>query len=239
MGPFVSLHNHTELGSPLDGMNDTLDLFKRAKEVDHPGIAITDHGTLTAIYDAWKASQETGVKLVPGIEAYFALDLGERTSSHLVLLAKNKEGYKNILRLNYEAYKNQVSGYMGKKTPRISWEHIEKYSRGVIATTACSNGVLSKSIIRGDEDIAIKNMLRLKSIFSDGFFLELQPHSLKTDDGKVDQCRLNEVLIRYSYDYDIPYVITCDAHYRDKEHAKYHDMMLASHADAMSTSHAI
>jgi DNA polymerase-3 subunit alpha len=227
MGPFVSLHNHTELGSPLDGMNDTLDLFKRAKEVDHPGIAITDHGTLTAIYDAWKASQETGVKLVPGIEAYFALDLGERASSHIVLLAKNKEGYKNILRLNYEAYKNQVSGYMGKKTPRISWEHIEKYSRGVIATTACSNGILSKSIIRGDEDIAIKNMLRLKSIFSDGFFLEIQPHSLKTDDGKVDQCRLNEVLMRYSHDYDIPYVITCDAHYRDRDHAIYHDFMLA------------
>ena len=174
MGNFVSLHNHTELGSPLDGMNDTFDLFVRAKEVDHPGIAVTDHGTLTAIYDSYLASQKTGVKLIPGMEAYFALDLNERSSNHLVLLAKNKTGYKNILRLNYEAFKNQVSGYMGKKTPRISWEHIERFSEGVIATTACSNGILSKSIIKGDEDIAIQNMLRLKSIFSDGFFLELQ-----------------------------------------------------------------
>jgi len=227
MGSFVSLHNHTELGSPLDGMNDVFDLFQRAKEIDHPGIAITDHGTLTAIYDSWLASQKTGVKLIPGIEAYFALDLNERASSHMVLLAKNSVGYKNILRLNYEAYKNQVSGYMGKKTPRISWEHIERFNEGVIATTACSNGILSKTIMRGDEDLAIQNLLRLKSIFSDRLFLELQPHSLKTDDGKVDQCRLNQTLLKYSYDYDIPYVITCDAHYRDKDHAKYHDFMLA------------
>ena len=77
-GPFVSLHNHTELGSPLDGMNDTRDLFRRAKEVDHPAVAVTDHGTLTAIYDSWLASQEFGVKLIPGMEAYFANDLNDR-----------------------------------------------------------------------------------------------------------------------------------------------------------------
>ena len=82
-GPFVSLHNHTELGSPLDGMNDTYDLFRRAKEVDHPAVAVTDHGTLTAIYDAWKASQETGVKLIPGIEAYFVDDLSSKKSYHM------------------------------------------------------------------------------------------------------------------------------------------------------------
>ena len=226
-GPFVSLHNHTELGSPLDGMNDTLDLFVRAKEVDHPAVAITDHGTLTAIYDAWNASKETGVKLIPGIEAYFALDMESKRSNHIVLLAKNEEGYRNILRLNYEAYKNQVSGYMGKKTPRITWEHIEKYNSGVIALTACANGIMSKTIMSGDEDLAINYMMRLNSIFKDGFFLELQPHRLKTDDGKVDQCYVNETLIRLSHDYNIPYTITCDAHYRDRDHAKYHDFMLA------------
>ena len=75
IGPFVSLHNHTELGSPLDGMNDTRDLFRRAKEIGHPAVAVTDHGTLTAIYDSWLASQAFGVKLIPGMEAYFADDL--------------------------------------------------------------------------------------------------------------------------------------------------------------------
>ena len=103
--PFVSLHNHTEMGSPLDGMNDVYELFHQAKELDHRAIAITDHGTLTAHYDAWKASLQTGVKLIPGMEAYFAPDLSIKKSYHLVLLARNHQGYKNILRLNYESYK--------------------------------------------------------------------------------------------------------------------------------------
>ena len=146
-GMFVSLHNHTELGSPLDGMNDTYDLFKRAKEVDHPAVAVTDHGTLTALYDAYLASQQTGVKLIPGIEAYFTDDLSTRKNAHLVLLAQNEIGYRNILNINYLAYQNQVSGYMGKKTPRVSWEHIEKYNEGVIALTACSNGLIAKALV--------------------------------------------------------------------------------------------
>ena len=91
-GPFISLHNHTELGSPLDGMNDVKDLFVRAKEVDHPAVAVTDHGTMTAMYDAYLASQETGVKLIPGMEAYFADDLEAKKSHHLVLLAQNEKG---------------------------------------------------------------------------------------------------------------------------------------------------
>ena len=230
-GPFVSLHNHTELGSPLDGMNDTYDLFRRAKEVDHPAVAVTDHGTLTALYDAWKASQETGVKLIPGIEAYFADDLSSRKSYHLVLLAKNEIGYRNILKLNYHSYQNQVSGYMGKKTPRISWEHIEAYNEGVFALTACSNGLIAKTLITdNDEEKALCHINRLHEIFKDRLFLELQPHALydvNKSGREVNQQKLNDSLLRISNDFGIPYVITCDAHYRDKEHAKYHDFMLA------------
>jgi DNA polymerase-3 subunit alpha len=230
-GPFVSLHNHTELGSPLDGMNDVRDLFRRAKEVNHPAVAVTDHGTLTALYDSWKASQEFGVKLIPGIEAYFADDLNIKKSYHLVLLAKNSIGYKNILKLNYLAFQNQVSGYMGKKTPRISWEHIENYNEGIIALTACSNGLVAKTLITdNDEEKALCHISRLNEIFYNRLFLELQPHALYdvNKHGKeVNQQKLNESLIRISHDMKIPYVITCDAHYRDKEAAKYHDFMLA------------
>lgn len=226
--PFVSLHNHTELGSPLDGMNDVNQLFDQAKSLDHRAIAITDHGTLTAHYDCYKASQRTGVKLIPGVEAYFAPDLGQKKSYHLVLLPKNHNGYKNILRLNYESYRNQVSGYMGKKTPRISWEHLESFNKDVICLTACSNGPIAKALIADDnEEEAIKRMLRLQSIFGERLFLELQPHHLITDDGKVDQVRLNTKLVEFSRNYGINYVATCDAHYLDKDHAKYHDMMLA------------
>lgn len=226
--PFVSLHNHTELGSPLDGMNDVNQLFDQAKSLNHRAIAITDHGTLTAHYDCYKASQRTGVKLIPGIEAYFAPDLSMKKSYHLVLLPKTHLGYQNILRLNYESYKNQVSGYMGKKTPRISWDLLSEFSEDVICLTACSNGPIAKALISDkNEEEAIGRMLKLKSIFDDRLFLELQPHALKTDDGNVDQVLLNQTLMRYSKDYGLKYTITCDAHYLDKDHAKYHDMMLA------------
>jgi len=230
-GKFVSLHNHTELGSPLDGMNDVEDLFIRAKEIDHPAVAVTDHGTMTAIYDAWKASQKHGVKLIPGMEAYFTTDLTTKKNNHLVLLAKNEVGYRNLLRLNYESYKNQISGYMGKRTPRISWNHIENFNEGIIALTACSNGLIAKTLItEGDEEQAICHIKRMQSIFGNNFFLEIQPHDLYAvgKNGKeVNQKKLNEAMIRLSKDMDIPYVITCDAHYRDKDHAKYHDFMLA------------
>ncbi|MDB2481532.1 DNA polymerase III subunit alpha [bacterium] len=226
--PFVSLHNHTELGSPLDGMNNVHQLFEQAKRLRHRAIAITDHGTLTAHYDAWKASKKTGVKLIPGCEFYFAPDLTQKKSYHLVLLPKNHSGYKNILRLNYEAYKNQVSGYMGKKTPRISWEHLEEFNKDVICLTACSNGPIAKALIAdGDMEEAESRLLRLKSIFKENMFLELQPHNLKTDDGKVDQVKLNNSLVDYAEKHGLKYVVTSDAHYLDKDHAKYHDMMLA------------
>lgn len=231
-GKFVSLHNHTEVGSPLDGMNDVKDLFVRAKEVDHPAVAITDHGTMTAHYDAFKASQEVGVKFIPGMEAYFTDDLTAKPSYHLVLLAKNENGYKNLLHLNFLAYQNQVSGYMGKKTPRITWEHIEEFGDDLFCLTACSNGIVGKTLIT-EQDVAKAecHIKRFHHIFGDRLSLEIQPHALHAVSDRtgkeVNQVKLNQELIKYSHDFGIPYVITCDAHYRDAEAAKYHDLMLA------------
>lgn len=226
-GNFVSLHNHTSAGSVLDALNDTEELFYRAKEIDHPSLAITEHGTLVSHYDAYKASQKTGVKLIPGIEAYFSPDLSEKKSSHMVLLPMNENGYKNILRLNYESYRNQAVGYMGKMTPRISWDQIGEFGSDIFCLTACSNGLLSKDLVSDNDDKAESNLKRLHGIFSDRLFLEIQPHALKTDDGKVDQNKLNEKLIHLSKKMKIPFVATCDAHYLDRDHAKYHDMLLA------------
>lgn len=225
-GPFNSLHNHSE-HSQLDSINKIDQLFDRAKELDQPAIALSDHGVMSGLGDAYKESIRTGVKLVPAVEAYFALDTKEKKSSHMVLLAKNENGYKNILRLNYEAYKNQVNGYMGKMTPRITWNHIEQFNQDVFCLTACSNGVLSKDIVSDDFSKAEVNIQRLQKIFTDRLYLEIQPHALKTDDGKVDQIKLNEKLIEYSGKFGIPYVATCDAHYINKSSAKYHDMLLA------------
>lgn len=231
-GPFVSLHNHTELGSPLDGMNDTYDLFVRAKEIDHPAVAITDHGAMTALYDAWEASKKTGVKLIPGCEFYFTDDLTTKKNNHMVILAKNANGYKTLLRLGYESFKNQVKGYMGKEIPRISWKHLEQFNEDIVVLTACSSGLIAKKLITDkDEETAVCYIKRLHSIFKDNLFLELQPHNLYDVNEKtgreVNQKKLNQYLLRYSQDMGIPYVITCDAHYKDQEHAKYHDFMLA------------
>jgi DNA polymerase-3 subunit alpha len=227
VGNFVSLHNHTQIGSPLDGMNDVDQLFLQAKKIGHPAVAITDHGTMAAHFDAWKASKKTGVKLIPGVEAYISADFSERKLNHVVLVPQNEIGYRNLLRLNYESYKDQHSGFMGKKTPRISFEHLAQFNEGIICLTACSNGIISKAIMSDQEDLAIDYLKKYKQIFNDRFFLELQPHQLKTDDGKVDQVRVNETLLRFSRDYGVEYTITCDAHYLDRDHAKYHDLMLA------------
>ena len=223
---FVSCHNHTEVGSILDGMNDVNLLFERAKNLEHPALAITDHGTMTAHIDAYKASQKTGVKLIPGCEIYFAPNPELKKSNHMVLLPKNQQGYKDLLNINFEAYKNQVSGYMGKMTPRISWEHLEGKTDNLFCLTACANGILSKDIVLGNESVAIENTKKLQSYFGDRLFLEIQPHKL-FDEGKVDQQKVNETLIKFSRDLGVGFTATCDAHYLDRDHAKYHDMMLA------------
>ena len=94
--------------------------------------------------------------------------------------------------------------------------------------TACSNGPIAKALIAdGDASEAENRLLRLKSIFGERLYLELQPHNLRTDDGKVDQVKLNNALVDYAKKHSLKYVVTSDAHYLDKDHAKYHDMMLA------------
>lgn len=121
---------------------------------------------------------------------------------------------------------------MGKGTPRVSWEQIQRYNEGLFALTACSNGIIAKTLV-SDQDVekAEEIIKKLHSIYKDNLFLELQPHSLlhiNQKTGKeVNQIKLNESLLKYSRDFKIPYVITCDAHYRNKEMSVSHDIMLA------------
>lgn len=180
-----------------------------------------------------------GVKLIPGMEVYFAenLEPENKKNYHLVLLAKNAVGYRNLLRLNYESYKTTSAGYMGKKTPRVSWEQIEAYNEGVFALTACSNGLVARTLISDqEEEKALCHVKRLHSIFQDRFFLELQPHDLYAVNAKsgkeVNQVKLNEAMLRLSHDLGIPYTITCDSHYSSPysggtSNNVVHDLMLA------------
>jgi DNA polymerase-3 subunit alpha len=269
MVDFIHLHTHTSLGSMADSMVNVYKLFEKSKEFNQNAIAITDHGTLASILDARKASKKTGVKYIPGLEAYFVRSIEERVEieqakgkkqkkdkrNHLILLAKNEIGYKNLLSINYEGFsKFEYVPILGKVFPVIDWNTLERFNEGVVCLSACGSGPLAAEMFKcneegeWDKDICHVNVIkmasRFKSIFGNDFYLELQPHNLfkinidrKTKkeirdiNGEqliiVDQTYINRKLLAVSRELDIPIVATCDVHYLEKEDAKIHDMLMA------------
>ena len=154
MSNFISLHNQTVF-SLLDSLCTMQGLFDRAKELNQSAIAITDHGSLAGAWDALKASKKSGVKLIIGCECYFTddTDIISPKLSHLVLLAKNAVGYKNLLTLNKLAFdQGKVAG--NKVYPIVDWKLLEKYNEGMICLTACGNGILSQDLAFGEIDKA-------------------------------------------------------------------------------------
>jgi len=236
MKDFVHLHTHTNLGSMLDALQSVDDLFDLVNLKGQKALAITDHGTLAAHFDAYRASKRTGVQFIPGCEAYFvhSYDViepengkGRRKTEkrkHIVLLAQNKIGYKNLLKINYEGFKQNVIS-MGRVFPRISWEILEEYNEGIIATSACGNGILANAIFQDKYDEAIVYAKKLADIFKDRFYLELQPHAL--EDESFSQINLNNRLIKMSKELGIPLVVATDAHYLTKSDEKIHDVLMA------------
>lgn len=234
---FVSLHNHCKEGSLLDAIQSHKELIDAAKKIGQTSVALTDHGAVNAIFDAHKYAKTQGIKLIAGNEFYFRNNIDdkeERGNKHLVLIARNHIGWKNILKLNYMGWKRQKVIFM-KSYPIITWDDIkENGCEGIIALTACSSGILSRDIMNTDTNTGEENLhchIRdLKHIFGDNLFLEVQPHSLKVvnDEGivKVDQVSVNNKLIKMAREYDIKLVSTCDAHYL-KGDAGIHDMLLA------------
>ena len=228
---YVSLHNHTT-ASILDSLIEPEDLFKRTKELGQKAVAITDHGTFAAAFDALTLSKKHGVKLIIGCEFYFLDDLNDKSArlKHVILIAKNHQGYKNILSAHFEGFDNQI--LTSKKViPVISWEHLQKYSEGVICTTACSNGIISQSITSKNFTKAKEDLLKLKSIFQDDLAVELQPHGLKRKatsfSAEVDQTFINRQLLNLAKELDIKYIVATDAHYINPEDAEAHDVALA------------
>lgn len=254
---FVHLHAHTSIGSMQDSMASIDDMFKRAKDLGQSALAITDHGTMAAVFDARKAAKKYNVKYIPGLEAYFVDDAKDdkQKRSHLVLLAQNQVGYKNLLKLNYEGYANfKYVAVLNKVFPQIDWELLKKYNEGIICLTACGSGILAREMFKKDENgewnedtchvNVIKTCGKLKDIFQDRLYLEVQSHSLKKyqfnkkrgeiekdSNGEpiiaVDQTYINRKLLVLSKELGLPVVATCDVHYIQKEDAKIHDMLLA------------
>jgi DNA polymerase III alpha subunit len=224
---FVSLHNHSSY-SLLDALSTPKQLLQRAKELNQPAIAITDHGTLACAWDAYKTAKELDVKLIIGIEAYFASD--DEKFKHIILIAKNAIGYRNLLTLNKNGFDNLK--LVGKKVYSvINWELLEKYSEGLICLTACGNGIVAQHLMDKNFIEAETVALRLKNIFKDDLALEVQTHNLKTHGNfytkEIEQSFINRQIINLGKKLDIKVVPTTNSHYIYKEQANVQDGLLA------------
>jgi len=222
LGNFVHLHVHTEY-SLLDGANRIKDLIKRTKELGMDSIAITDHGVMYGVVDFYKAAVDNGVKPILGCEVYTSKrtrhdkqGIADSDPGHLVLLAKNNQGYKNLMKIVSIGF---TEGFYYK--PRIDFEILERYSEGLIALSACLSGDVPKALMNNDFERAKTVAKRYNDIFGEGnFYLEIQSNGIE------EQKFVNSQLIKLSKEMEIPLVATNDAHYLRKEDARAHEILL-------------
>jgi len=219
MEEFVHLHVHTEY-SLLDGCSRLDKLVEKAKELSMKAVAITDHGVMYGVTDFYKKAVKEGIKPILGCEAYVCKDMEEKTKeyreyAHLILLAKNDEGYRNLMRLCSIGF---LKGFYHK--PRIDYKTLHEYSEGLICLSACLAGDIPSMILNGDYEGAKNLSLELKDIFDKDFYIELQDHGLE------EQKTVNPELIRISEECDIPLVLTNDVHYVNKEDALAQDVLM-------------
>ncbi len=221
MSEFVHLHVHSEF-SLLDGANRIKDLPIRAKELGMDSIALTDHGVMFGTVDFYKACKKEGIKPIIGCEVYVAPRTRfdkeaniDKHYYHLILLAKNEVGYKNLSHLVSLGF---TEGFYYK--PRIDYEILEKYHEGLIALSACLAGNVNREILNENMEKAEEIALWHKNIFGEDYYLEIQPNGLP------EQVLVNQKLIEMSKKLNIPLVATNDAHYLKKEDAYNHEILL-------------
>ena len=220
MKPFVHLHVHTQY-SLLDGAARIPDLVRRAKELGQSAIAITDHGVMYGVIDFYRACKAEGIKPILGMETYItkgvynATDARERDYAHLILLAKNQIGYQNLMYLSSEAF---VHGFYYK--PRIDYDLLEAHHEGLICLSACLAGDIPQSLLRGEDERAYEIAKRLKTVFGEDFYIELQNH------GIAEQAEVLPKLRKLARDLGIQTVVTNDIHYVNRDDAEAQDVLL-------------
>lgn len=231
MTDFVSLHNQTDF-SILDSIISPKALFNRAKELGQTAVAVTDHGTLAAAWDALKASRDTGVKLIMGCECYFVEDASNISEKfrHVVLIAKNAVGYRNLLTINKKGF--DQGHFLGKRVyPVIDWKLLNEHHEGLICLTACGNGIVSQLLMNKKFDEAEATINKLKGLFGGDLALEVQPNNMKRNANmyhdEIDQQMLNRRLIDLGKKHNVRVVAACNAHYVKKEDHGTHDALLA------------
>lgn len=215
---FVHLHVHSEY-SLLDGLSRIKQLVAHAKALGQPAIALTDHGTMHGTIEFYRAAKAAGIKPIIGMEAYLSEGPMEERSPrryHLLLLAANQTGYKNLLRL---ASASQLEGFYYR--PRIDHARLAQYSEGLIATSGCMASELPRLLTEGQTDVARSRLDWYLDVFGkDRFFLELQEHNIP------ELTAINRQLLEWGPRYQLGYVATNDVHYVRPEDSKPHDLLL-------------
>ena len=230
MPAFSHLHVHTQY-SLLDGAASIQSLYNKAVKDEMPALAITDHGNMFGAFsfvaEAYKHKNPDGslkVKPIVGCEFYVVADRQKKTFTkeqkderfHQVLLAKNKTGYQNLIRLTSLGY---IEG-MYSKYPRIDKSLIEQYHEGIIATTCCIGAYVPQTILHQGEEKAEKEFKWWLDMFGDDYFIELQRHQIP------EQEKINQFLLKLSKKYNVPVIATNDSHYTDQDDYNAHDILL-------------
>lgn len=220
---FTHLHVHTEY-SLLDGSGKIKELVHQAKELGMDSLAITDHGAMYGVIDFYRAAKAEGIKPILGCEIYVTTGSrfdkesrqGEQRYYHLVLLAKNDQGYHNLMKIVSRGF---TEGFYYK--PRVDYEVLERYSEGLIALSACLAGEVAVRICEDEYEAAKEAALRMQKLFGEGnFYLEMQDHGISA------QTKVNTALMKMSEETGIGLVATNDIHYTFKEDVEAHDILL-------------
>lgn len=223
MTAFVHLHNHSHY-SLLDGACRIEDLVRTTAEFKMPALALTDHGNLHGAVEFYRACSRAGVKPIIGAEVYIAPGSrtekkaetgGAGTSHHLVLLCKDEEGYRNLMKLVSAGF---LEGFYYK--PRIDKSLLRQHARGLVALSACLKGEVASRLLREDLERARAAAQEFRDIFADDFYLEVQNH------GIPEEARAREGIIAIAEEMKIKIVATNDIHYLKKEHSEAHDVLL-------------
>ncbi len=220
MSDFVHLHLHTQY-SILDGATPIAGLMDRAVSLGMPAVAITDHGNMFGVKHFFDAARAKNIKPILGCEVYLApkgrkdkSDIEDRQRFHLILLAKNSNGYHNLIRMVSKAY---LEGYYYK--PRIDWELLHLYHEDLIACSSCLAGELPRAV-RNNEAAAEEVLMRYKNLFGEDFYIELQDH------GHPEQKQVNPILIKLARKHGVDLIATNDVHYLNEKDAEAQDILL-------------
>ncbi len=224
--PFVHLHLHSQY-SLLDGAVKIPPLFERARALGMPAVALTDHGNLFGVVEFYEKARECGVKPIIGCETYVATgsrfdkerrerdESGFDAISHLLLLASNETGYRNLMQLVSKGY---LEGFYYR--PRIDLDLLRDHSEGLLATSGCLSSLVSRAITNGETESAWRLVEEFAGIFPGRYYLELQRHGLP------DQDRVNAELIKMSSDLGLPLLATNDCHYLERGDHVHHEALL-------------